>query len=89
MANMKFKKMEYSSADEMVLGESKYRCRMVWPKGRFRRVIPDRLRPRPGSEKTVRAHREYIDYITKDVLDRAVTLGFSPCNGNEWISQMG
>ena len=93
MATKKFKKMEYGSADEMVFGESKYPLSYgLGLKVGSGAVIPEiNFAPRPGSEKTVESlRREYVDYITKDVLDRAVTLGFSSVQlENEWISQMG
>ena len=93
MATTKFNKMAYGSADEMVFGESKYPLSYgLGLKVGSGAVIPEiNFAPRPGSEKTLESlKREYIDYITKDVLDRAVNLGFSSVQlENEWISQMG
>ena len=93
MASTKFKKMAYGSADEMVFGESKYPLSYgMGLKIGFGAVVPEiNFAPRPGSEKSVESlKREYVDYITKDVLDRAVTLGFASVQlENEWISQMG
>ncbi|MDR1404264.1 MAG: hypothetical protein LBJ20_01665, partial [Candidatus Methanoplasma sp.] len=42
------------------------------------------------SEKdAARLKKEYVDYISKDVLNRAVTLGFPDVQlETEWVSQM-
>jgi methanol--5-hydroxybenzimidazolylcobamide Co-methyltransferase len=54
-------------------------------------VIPEiNYAPRPGTEKDpARLRKEYVDYITKDVLDRAITVGFPNVQlETEWVSQM-
>lgn len=92
MAIKRFTKMEYKSADEVVFGEAKYpvsyglgqKIGQGW-------VVPEiNFAPRPGAEKTPETlTREYVDYIAKDCLDRAVTLGFPAVQlENEHIFQM-
>jgi len=79
MAIKKFKKMEYSSADEMIFGEAKYPQKYgLGLKVGGGSVVPEiNFAPRPGSEKTPETlTREYVEYITKDVMERAVNLGF-------------
>ena len=93
MVMNKFKKMEYSSAEDLVFGEAKYPQEYgLGLKVGAGSVVPEiNFAPRPGSEKTVESlKREYIDYITKDVLNRAITLGFPALQlENEWIFQLG
>jgi len=93
MAAKRFTKTEYASADELVFGESKYPLSYgLGLKVGAGAVVPEiNFAPRPGAEKNPETlKREYVDYITKDVLDRAVTLGFPAVQlENEWISQMG
>ena len=93
MAVTRFTKTEYGSADELVFGEAKYPLTYgLGLKVGSGSVIPEiNFAPRPGAEKTPEIlRREYVDYITKDILDRAVTLGFPAVQlENEWISQMG
>jgi len=90
---MKFKKMEYSSADEMVFGEAKYPLSYgLGLKVGAGSVVPEiNFAPRPGTEKTPESlTKEYVEYITKDIMERAVTLGFPAIQlENEWIAQMG
>ncbi|MCL2032564.1 MAG: methanol--corrinoid methyltransferase [Methanomassiliicoccaceae archaeon] len=93
MAATRFTKMAYSSADEVVFGTAKspvsYGCGIKVGAGR---VIPElNYGPRPGSEKDpARLKKEYVDYISKDALNRAITLGFPDLQlETEWISQMG
>lgn len=88
----RFTKMAYSSPEEMVFGHSKapisYGFGMKVGAGR---VIPElNYAPRPGTEKSVdRLRKEYVDYISKDALDRALTLGFPDLQlETEWVSQM-
>ena len=93
MAATRFTKMAYSNADEMVFGTSKSPVSYGFGiKVGAGRVIPElNYGPRPGSEKDpARLRKEYVDYISKDVLSRAVTLGFPDVQlETEWISQMG
>ena len=86
-------KMAYSSAEEMVFGHSKkplsYGFGIRVGAGK---VIPEsNYAPRPGTEKTPeRLRKEYVDYITKDVVSRCLNLGFPDLQlETEWISQMG
>lgn len=92
MAIKRFTKMEYKSADEVVFGDAKYpvsyglgqKVGQGW-------VIPEiNFAPRPDAAKTPETlTREYVDYIAKDILDRAVTLGFPAVQlENEHIWQM-
>jgi methanol--5-hydroxybenzimidazolylcobamide Co-methyltransferase len=84
--------MEYGSPDEMVFGESKYP--VSYGLGQTVGagvVIPEiNFAPRPGAEKSPESlRREYVDYITKDILDRSITLGFPAVQlENEHIFQM-
>ncbi|MEI6795335.1 MAG: methanol--corrinoid protein co-methyltransferase MtaB [Methanomassiliicoccales archaeon] len=93
MAVKRYTKMEYKSPEDMVFGEAKYPLTYgLGQKIGAGTVVPEiNFAPRPGSEKSVASlTREYVDYITKDILDRAVTLGFPAVQlENEWIHQMG
>ncbi len=89
----KFTKMAYDNADDMLFGHSKkpvsYGLGIKVGAGR---VIPElNYAPRPGTEKSVeRITKEYVDYISTDAINRAVTLGFPDLQlETEWISQMG
>ncbi len=93
MAVKRFTKMETKSADDLVFGDAKYPVSYgLGMKAGAGFVVPEiNFAPRPGAEKnpdTLR--REYVDYITKDIMDRAVTLGFPAVQlENEWIYQLG
>ena len=93
MASTKYTKMAYGSPDEMVFGTAKQPVSYGFGiKVGAGRVIPElNYGPRPGSEKDpARLRKEYVDYISKDALNRAVTLGFPDLQlETEWISQMG
>jgi methanol---5-hydroxybenzimidazolylcobamide Co-methyltransferase len=93
MAATRFTKMAYASADEMVFGTSKSPVSYGFGiKAGAGRVIPEiNYGPRPGSEKDpARLKKEYVDYISKDAITRAVTLGFPDVQlETEWVSQMG
>lgn len=93
MAATRFTKMAYASADEMVFGTAKSPVSYGFGiKVGAGRVIPElNYAPRPGSEKDpARLRKEYVDYISKDALTRAVTLGFPDLQlETEWVSQMG
>ncbi len=93
MAATRCTKMAYSAADEMVFGTAKspisYGFGLKVGAGY---VIPElNYGPRPGKEKDPETLRkEYVDYISKDALNRAVTVGFPNLQlETEWISQMG
>ena len=92
MAIKRYTKMEYGSPDEMVFGEARYP--VSYGLGQTVGagiVVPEiNFAPRPGAEKSPETlRREYVDYITKDVLDRAITLGFPAVQlENEHIFQM-
>ncbi|HOB38940.1 MAG TPA: methyltransferase MtaB domain-containing protein, partial [Methanomassiliicoccaceae archaeon] len=92
MALKRYTKMEYGSPDEMVFGEAKYP--VSYGLGQTvgaGMVIPEiNFAPRPGAEKNPETlRREYVDYITKDILDRAITLGFPAVQlENEHVFQM-
>lgn len=88
----KITRMAYNSPDEMVFGKSKkpvsYGLGLKVGGGY---VIPEaKYAPRTGAESSPdRLHKEFIGYITKDVVKRAVNMGF-PCLQleTEWISYM-
>ncbi len=92
MAVSRYTSMAYDSADDMCFGFAKkpvsYGFGIKIGAGY---VIPEiNYAPRPGTEKDpARLKKEYVDYITKDVLDRAVTVGFPNVQlETEWVSQM-
>ena len=93
MAATRYTKMAYGSADEMVFGTAKQPVSYGFGiKVGAGRVIPElNYAPRPGKEKDPESLRkEYVDYISKDVLNRAVTVGFPDVQlETEWVSQMG
>ncbi|MDY0294092.1 MAG: methyltransferase MtaB domain-containing protein, partial [Candidatus Methanomethylophilaceae archaeon] len=93
MAATRFTKQAYASADEMVFGTAKSPVSYGFGiKAGAGRVIPElNYGPRPGSEKDpARLKKEYVDYISKDAILRAVTLGFPDLQlETEWVSQMG
>ena len=93
MAIKRYTKMAYDNADDMVFGTSRspvsYGLGIKVGAGR---VIPElNYAPRPGTEKDIaRITKEYVDYITKDAISRAATLGFPDLQlETEWVSQMG
>lgn len=92
MATTKYTKMAYAKADDMVFGTAKSPISYGFGiKVGAGRVIPEvNYAPRPGTEKDVeKFRREYVDYIAKDALDRAVTVGFPDLQlETEWVSQM-
>jgi len=93
MAVKRFTKMEYDDPDEMVFGEAKYPVSYgLGQKVGAGLVIPEiNYAPRPEAAKNPETlRREYVDYITKDALDLAVTLGFPAVQlETEWVWQMG
>jgi len=93
VAATRFTKQAYASADEMVFGTAKSPVSYGFGiKAGAGRVIPElNYGPRPGSEKDpARLKKEYVDYISKDAILRAVTLGFPDLQlETEWVSQMG
>jgi methanol---5-hydroxybenzimidazolylcobamide Co-methyltransferase len=93
MALKNFTKMEYGSADEMVFGDAKYPLSYgLGMKVGAGFVSPEiNFAPRPGAERNPESlTKEYVDYITTDIMNRAVTLGFPSLQlENEWIHQMG
>ena len=79
MAIKRYTKMEYKSADDLVFGDAKYPVTYgLGQKAGVGHVIPEiNFAPRPDAAKNpATLTREYVDYIAKDILDRAVTLGF-------------
>ena len=93
MAATRYTKMAYSSADEMVFGTAKQPVSYGFGiKVGAGRVIPElNYGPRPGKEKDPETLRkEYVDYISKDAFNRAVTIGLPDLQlETEWVSQMG
>ena len=92
MAVTRYTSMAYADADELVFGQAKHPVSYGFGiKIGAGVVIPEiNYAPRPGAEKDpVKLKREYVDYISKDVLNRAVTLGFPDVQlETEWVSQM-
>ena len=92
MAVTRYTKMAYSNADDLVFGRAKHPVSYGFGmKVGAGRVIPEiNYAPRPGTEKDVaRLRKEYVDYISKDVLDRAITIGMPDLQiETEWVSQM-
>ena len=85
--------MAYDKADDMLFGHAKkpvsYGLGIKVGAGR---VIPEiNYAPRAGTEKSIeRITKEYVDYISKDAITRALTLGFPDLQlETEWVSQMG
>ena len=93
MAITRYTKMAYDKADDMVFGTAKSPVSYGFGiKVGAGRVIPElNYAPRPGTEKDIaRITKEYVDYISQDAVNRAVTLGFPDLQlETEWISQMG
>ncbi|NLU46307.1 MAG: methanol--corrinoid methyltransferase [Euryarchaeota archaeon] len=92
MSVRRFTRMSYANADDMVFGRSlkpvSYGFGLKIGAGK---VIPEiNYAPRPGTERDPeRLRKEFIDYISRDVLDRAVALGFPDLQlETEWVSQM-
>jgi methanol--5-hydroxybenzimidazolylcobamide Co-methyltransferase len=92
MAVTRYTKMAYADADEMVFGMAKHPVSYGFGlKIGAGKVIPEiNYAPRPGTEKDAeKLRREYVDYISKDILNRAVTVGFPDVQlETEWVSQM-
>lgn len=92
MAVKRYTKMEYASADDLVFGTAKYPVSYGFGiKIGAGKVIPEiNYAPRPGTEKdSEKLRKEYVDYISKDILNRAVTVGFPDVQlETEWVSQM-
>ena len=93
MSITRYTKMAYDNADDMVFGTAKHPVSYGFGiKVGAGRVIPElNYAPRPGKEKDIALiTKEYVDYITQDAVNRAVTLGFPDLQlETEWISQMG
>ncbi|MDD3378825.1 MAG: methyltransferase MtaB domain-containing protein [Candidatus Methanomethylophilaceae archaeon] len=92
MSVTRYTKMTYDCADDMVFGQAKHPVSYGFGlKIGAGRVIPEiNYAPRPGTEKDPeKLRREYVDYISKDILNRAVTAGFPDVQlETEWVSQM-
>ncbi|MBE6513591.1 MAG: methanol--corrinoid methyltransferase [Candidatus Methanomethylophilaceae archaeon] len=92
MAVTRYTKMAYDSADDLVFGQAKHPVSYGFGiKIGAGVVIPEiNYAPRPGAEKDPeKLRREYVDYISKDILNRAVTAGFPNVQlETEWVSQM-
>ena len=89
----RFARMAYQKADDMVFGSSRkplsYGLGIKVGTGR---VIPEaKYAPRPGvTHSPDRLKREFVDYMSKDIIHRAVNLGFPDLQlETEWISHMG
>ena len=84
--------MAYKDADELVFGHAQQPVSYGFGiKIGAGYVIPEiNYAPRPGAEKdSEKLRKEYVDYISKDILNRAVTAGFPNVQlETEWVSQM-
>ena len=92
MAVTRYTSMAYKEADELVFGQAKHPVSYGFGiKIGAGVVIPEiNYAPRPGAEKDpAKLKKEYVDYISKDILNRAVTAGFPNVQlETEWVSQM-
>ena len=92
MTSLKYKGMAYKSADDIVMGTALHPVSEGFGlKIGAGQVIPEiNYAPRPGTEKDVeRFRKEYVDYISKDALDRCITAGFPAVHlETEWVAQM-
>ena len=89
----RFARMAYQKPDDMVFGTSRkplsYGLGIKVGTGR---VIPEaKYAPRPGvTQSPDRLKREFVDYMSKDIIHRAVNMGFPDLQlETEWISHMG
>ena len=92
MTSVKYTGMAYKSADDMVMGTALHPVSEGFGlKIGAGQVVPEiNYAPRPGTEKDPeKLRKEYVDYISKDILNRAVTAGFPNVQlETEWVSQM-
>lgn len=92
MAVTRYTSMAYKNADELVFGKALHPVSYGFGiKIGAGVVIPEiNYAPRPGTEKDAeKLRKEYVDYISKDILNRAVTAGFPNVQlETEWVSQM-
>lgn len=92
MAVTRYTSMAYKDADELVFGKALHPVSYGFGiKIGAGVVIPEiNYAPRPGTEKDPeKLRKEYVDYISKDILNRAVTAGFPNVQlETEWVSQM-
>ncbi|MFT0898425.1 methyltransferase MtaB domain-containing protein [Candidatus Methanoprimaticola sp. MG2] len=92
MAVTRCTKMAYDKADDMVFGFSQHPLSYGFGlKVGAGYVVPEvNYAPRPGTEKDpAKLRKEYVDYISKDILNRYVTAGFPNVQlETEWVSQM-
>ncbi|MBE6526294.1 MAG: methanol--corrinoid methyltransferase [Thermoplasmata archaeon] len=92
MASIKYKSMAYKCADDIIMGSALHPVSEGFGlKIGSGQVIPEiNYAPRAGTEKDVeRFRKEYVDYISKDALDRCITAGFPAVHlETEWVSQM-
>ena len=92
MASIKYTGMAYKSADDMVMGTALHPVSEGFGlQIGAGMVIPEvNYAPRPGTEKDpAKLRREYVDYISTDCLNRAITAGFPAVHlETEWVSQM-
>ena len=93
MAVKRYTSMAYDNADDMVFGTAKHPVSYGYGiRVGAGKVIPEiNYAPRSGTEKDpAKLRREYVDYISKDIINRALTIGFPDVQlETEWVSQMG
>ena len=92
MTVTRYTKMAYDDPDDMFFGHAKYPLSYGFGlKVGAGYVVPEvNYAPRPGTEKDPeKLRKEYVDYISKDILNRYVTAGFPNVQlETEWVSQM-
>ncbi len=92
MAVKRYTKMAYKDADELIFGRAQSPVSYGFGiKAGAGKVITEiNYAPRPGTEKSPETlRREYVDYISKDCLDRAISIGLPDLQlETEWIFQM-
>ena len=92
MVVKRYTKMAYKNPDELVFGHAQSPVSYGFgiKVGAGKVITEINYAPRPGTEKSPETlTREYVDYISKDVLDRAISIGLPDLQlETEWISQM-
>ena len=92
MAVNRYTKMAYDNPDDLIFGRAKNPISYGYgiQLGAGKVITEINYAPRPGTEKDPETlRREYVDYISKDALDRAISIGLPDLQlETEWVSQM-
>jgi len=92
MSIKRYTKMAYDNADDLIFGRAKHPISYGYgiKLGAGKVITEINYAPRPGTEKDAKTlTREYVDYISKDALDRAISIGLPDLQlETEWVSQM-